>query len=313
MNPRIWLLAGALLLAPAVQAAPLYGDVNGNGVVDYVDAIVLLRVASGLRSDTDAVRRTGDVAPVRDYNGGSFGDGKIDIQDALRVFRKASGLSTPAWPAKFTAFALEPGNTIVLRRYGVTGAAVTGPDQDIPDLTETISGPITDTVGGTPVPGVYVITPSSGAEERMLQVVDGTNTPTSLQATQLVFGGNATTFNPPLVVTQYPFQDGAVWFGITVVTDLASGLQFPATYAGSVQGPVVVTMADQTHAFDNAWKVTITYSTPYPGPSGTEFYWFVPFLGPVQHGYSRTLYPQTTTINPDYKMLSANIHGVLYP
>lgn len=313
MNRRIWLLAGALLFAPSARPAPIYGDVNGNGVIDYKDAIVLLRVASGLRPNTDAIRRTGDVAPLRDYNGGGFGDGKIDMLDALRVFRRAAGLSTPAWPAKFTAYALEPGNTIVLRRYGASGAAVTGPDQDVPDSTVTMSGPVTDTVGGTPVPGVFVLKSGSGTEEHLLQVMDGTNTPASLQATQLVFGGNATTFNPPLLVTQYPFQDGATWFGQTIVTDVASGMQFPATYAGSVSGPVTVTLADATRAFDNAWRVNITYSTPFPGPSGTEYYWFVPFLGPVQHGYSRTLFLQTTTINPDYRLVSANIHGVLYP
>ncbi|HEY3413605.1 MAG TPA: dockerin type I repeat-containing protein [Armatimonadota bacterium] len=313
MNSRYWLLAGALMLVPAAWSAPLYGDVNGNGVIDFKDAVVLLRVAGGLRPDTDSVRRTGDVAPLRDYNGGSFGDGKIDILDALRVFRKAGGLSTAEWPAKFTAFVLEQDNTFVLRKYGVNGAAVTGPDQDVPDVAETISGPITDLVGGTAVPGVYVIKPVNGIEEHMLQVLDGTNTPASLQATQLVFGGNATTFNPPLIVAQYPFQDGVTWFGQTTVTDVVSGLQFPATYAGTVQGPVVVTTADQTHAFDNAWRVTITYSTAFPGPSGTEYYWFVPFLGPVQHGYSRTIFLQTTTINPDYKLVNANIHGVLYP
>jgi hypothetical protein len=313
MTLRICFLACVLALVPAAHAVPLYGDVDGNGKLDYRDAIILLRVAGGLRANSDAVRRTGDVAPVRDYNGGSFGDGKISIADALRVFRKAGGLSTAFWPAKDTAYPLEAGNRLVVRRYDATGFAVTGPDLDIPDPTLTISGPITDDIGGTSVPGVFVVKSGAGDEEHLLQVLDGTSTPSALNATQLVFGGNTTRFNPPLAILQYPLQNGAAWFGMTTVTDVASGMQWPATYAGSAQGPVTVTLADSSHAFDNAWKVTVTYSTPLPGPSGTEYYWFVPFLGPVQHGYSRTVFLQTTTINPDYKLVSADIHGVRYP
>lgn len=311
MMLRLGLALLVVMIAGSARAAPLYGDVNGNGVLDFRDAVILLRVAGGLRTDSDVIRRTGDVAPTLDYDRGSFGDGKITILDVLRVMRKASGLSTPAWPAKFTGYLLEAGNTFVLRRYDATGA-VTGPDLDIPDITSTITGPVADKVGGVTINGVYVVKSDAG-EQHLLPVIDSSNTPTALRATQLVFGGNTTTFYPPLALARYPFVNGAEWSGATTATDVASGTQFLASYTVDVEGPVVVMTADGSRALDNAWKVSLSYTTPPPGPTGTEYYWFVPFLGPVQHGYSRTMFGQTTTINPDSKLVSADLHGVLYP
>jgi hypothetical protein len=197
--------------------------------------------------------------------------------------------------------------------YDATGVAVTGPGTGVPDSTNTITGPFTETVGGTVYNNVFIVRNSGGSEEHLLQNLDATSTPESLQATQLVFGGNTSTFNPPLVIAKYPFQNGATWSGSTIAKDFSSGATFNATYTGSVQGPVSASIADGVHVFDNAWKVTLSYTTPFPGPSGTEYYWFVPFLGPIQHGYSRTLLFQTTTINPDLKLVTANVHGILYP
>lgn len=309
----MWLI---LLIAAApltANAAPIYGDVDGDGVITAKDAAIVIRVAAGLSPITDAIRRNGDVAPVQDYNGGSFGDGKITILDALRIARYAAGISTPVWPAKASGYLLEAGNIFVVRMYDATGAAVTGPGTGVPDSANSVTGPFTETVGGTTYDNVFIVKNDGGSEEHLLQFLDATSTPSSLQATQLVFGGNTSTFNPPLIVAKYPLQNGATWSATTSAKDVASGLSFTAKYTGTVQGPVSVTIADGTHVFDNAWKVNVSYTTQIGGPSGTEYFWLVPFLGPVQHGYTRTFLFQTTTINPDSKLVSANVHGVLYP
>lgn len=311
---RYALAAAAVILATScAHAAPVYGDANGDGVVDYKDAAVLLQASAGLRPVDDTMRRNGDVAPVNDYNGGGFGDGKITFVDALRVARKAGGLSTSAWPAKASGYLLESGNSYVVRKYDATGAALTGPGTGVADESAVISGPISETVGATSYTNVYVVTSSNGDTQHFVQVLDGTNTPSSLLATQLVLAGNTTTFDPALIVAKYPLQNGTTWNGTTTVTDTGSGTTVNANYNATVQGPVSVTIADGVHVFDNAFKVSVSYSSSFL-LSGTEYYWFVPFLGPVQHGYTRTVFLQgTKAINPDAKMVSANIHGVLYP
>jgi hypothetical protein len=302
----------ALAVAGAM-AAPIYGDINGNGAVDVADAMVLAGVAGGLAPNTDIIRRNGDVAPVNDYNGGSFGDGKINFLDALLVARKAAGISTAAWPAKASGYLLEAGNTFLIRKYNAAGTALTGPGTSSPDESNIVSGPISQTVGTTTYKNVFAVTASDGDVQHLVQVLDADNTPASVEAIQMVLGGSVTTFNPPLVVAHYPLQNGTTWGGTTAVKDVASGVQVNATYSASTQGPVTVTIADGVHSFDNAYKVTLTYSTGFLGPSGAEYYWFVPFLGPVQNGYTRTFLGTTTTVNPDIKLVSATLHGVLYP
>ena len=300
----------AWLTMSSAYAAPLYGDVNGDGVVDYKDAAILLQAAAGLRHVDATMVRNGDVAPVNDYNAGSFGDGKITFVDALRIARRAGGLSTAAWPAKSSGYLLEAGNTFVLRKYDATGAALTGPSTAVPDESAVISGPTSETVGATTYNNVYIVTASNGDTQHFVQVLDATDTPASLVATQLVLGGNTTTFNPPLIVAKYPLQNGTTWNGTTTAT--ASSQQATITYNATVEGPLSVTIADGIHVFDNAYKVSVSYSAGFL-LSGTEYYWFVPFLGPIQHGYTQTALFQTKTVNPDAKLVSANIHGVLYP
>jgi hypothetical protein len=310
---RIIAAAAVILGAACAHAAPVYGDANGDGAVDYRDAVVLLQAAAGFTPVDDTMRRNGDVAPVNDYNGGSFGDGRITILDALRVARRAGGLSTAAWPAKSTGMLLENGNSYTVRKYDATGAATTGPGTGLPDESNVITGPISETVGGVTYNNVYEVTASDGAVQHLLQVTDATDTPASVQATQLVLGGNVTSFSPPLIVAKYPLQNGTTWSGTTTATSPAAPSPVTVSYNASVSGPVSVTIADGVHIFDNAYKVTLNYSS-FPLLSGKDYYWYVPFLGPVQHGYTlTTLLTTTKTINPDVKLVSANVHGVLYP
>lgn len=302
----------AVLAATATQAAPLYGDANGDGVVDFKDAAALLQAAAGLRAADATLIRNGDVAPVNDYNLGSFGDGKITFVDALRVARKAGGLSTAAWPAKSSGYLLEAGNSYGFRKYDASGTALTGPGTSVADPSALITGPLSETVGGITYNNVYVVTPSNGDPQHLVTALDASNTPASLLATQLVFGGSLSTFNPPIVLAKYPLLNGATWSGSTTATSNTTSTSISATYSGSVEGPVSVTIADGVHVFDNAYKVSVSYNA---GPLlyGANYYWYVPFLGPVQYGFTQTAALTTKTINPNIKLVSANIHGVLYP
>lgn len=59
-----------------------------DGIVDTADAMIAMRMASGLLTPTQVDLARGDVAPL------SGSDRKIDIADALLIMRKASGLTS---------------------------------------------------------------------------------------------------------------------------------------------------------------------------------------------------------------------------
>ena len=60
----------------------LHGDVNGDGVVDGMDAVAILRKVAGLEAETF-------LAWVADVNG----DGVVDGMDAVAILRKVAGLT----------------------------------------------------------------------------------------------------------------------------------------------------------------------------------------------------------------------------
>jgi hypothetical protein len=62
------------------------GDLDGSGTVDVADALLAVRITSGLLSPTTVQLQHGDVTPM------GAPDGVIDISDALMVMRKAAGL-----------------------------------------------------------------------------------------------------------------------------------------------------------------------------------------------------------------------------
>jgi alpha-tubulin suppressor-like RCC1 family protein len=68
------------------------GDINGDGVFDLRDAMLALRVATGLQAPTTAMLAAGDVAPL--VNNVPHPDGKIDVGDVVVLLRKAVGLVT---------------------------------------------------------------------------------------------------------------------------------------------------------------------------------------------------------------------------
>ena len=58
------------------------GDVTGDGQIRVGDAVVVLRIALGIATPTDAQRRAADVE----------GDGRVDVTDAVLILRVAVGL-----------------------------------------------------------------------------------------------------------------------------------------------------------------------------------------------------------------------------
>jgi hypothetical protein len=76
-------------------STPLYekGDIAPHGapdgVVDIADALVAMRLASGLLTETQLDLDQGDIAPL-----GSAPNGTIDLPDALLILQKAAGLTS---------------------------------------------------------------------------------------------------------------------------------------------------------------------------------------------------------------------------
>lgn len=67
------------------------GDINGDGVVDIVDALLALQAGIGLVQLSSSEISRGDVGPL--INNIAIGDGRIDIEDTILILRKAVGLS----------------------------------------------------------------------------------------------------------------------------------------------------------------------------------------------------------------------------
>lgn len=90
--------AGRLNVAQAVVQSALQppagptGDVNGDGVVDVRDALIMLQAAVGVIPLTPLIMEQGDVAPFA--GNVPHPDGVINILDALGVLRKAVGVAT---------------------------------------------------------------------------------------------------------------------------------------------------------------------------------------------------------------------------
>ncbi|MFZ4857754.1 MAG: dockerin type I repeat-containing protein [Desulfuromonadaceae bacterium] len=66
------------------------GDINGDGVVDIVDALLALKSGVGLVKLSSAELTRGDVGPL--VKGIPVGNGVIDVEDATLILRKAVGL-----------------------------------------------------------------------------------------------------------------------------------------------------------------------------------------------------------------------------
>jgi hypothetical protein len=105
---RMAIIGGGIIDAGTAGAAPAgYGDVNGDGEIGIVDAVITQRQVSGLSAaPADAVRlaqaNVGDISPTTPYV--SFGNGVVDASDLAVITARAGGAETtpPAytdyWP-----------------------------------------------------------------------------------------------------------------------------------------------------------------------------------------------------------------------
>ncbi len=69
------------------------GDLNGDGIVDMIDALKALRFVAGIDTPTASDTAHGDVAPLS--SGTRVPDGKLDSADVVAILRKAALL--PSW------------------------------------------------------------------------------------------------------------------------------------------------------------------------------------------------------------------------
>ncbi len=74
----------------AASALAHTGDINGDNMVDIVDALLALKSGVGLVQLSSSEISRGDVGPL--VNGVAVGDGRIDIEDTILILRKAVGL-----------------------------------------------------------------------------------------------------------------------------------------------------------------------------------------------------------------------------
>jgi hypothetical protein len=65
----------------------IYGDINGDKLVNVQDAVAALRIAAKFNTPTATQITAGDIAPKPGKNGKPFGDGTINVQDAIRILR----------------------------------------------------------------------------------------------------------------------------------------------------------------------------------------------------------------------------------
>jgi len=76
----------------ADSVIPVKGDMNADSSVTVADALIALKIAVGLITQTPDYLQQGDVGPMR--NNAPTADGKIDISDAVVILQRAVGLTS---------------------------------------------------------------------------------------------------------------------------------------------------------------------------------------------------------------------------
>ncbi|HEY3414643.1 MAG TPA: dockerin type I repeat-containing protein [Armatimonadota bacterium] len=299
---------GLFLTGGMTLAATVYGDVTGDGQVTPADVTLLARVAGGLAPITDGIRRNGDVAPLNDYEAGSFGDGQITVLDAIRVARYLHALEPPEWPARPTYFPLEIGNSSTFRAYSSAGTPITGPGTGNPDITFTASSHSPEVVAGITYDAFTLFSPIE--QLRVAPTMDPQNSRRAVARLGASYSdGSTESYSPPELVLEYPVQNGIQW-GPDAMRATFDGVGIDLTYTGRTEGPMSVNLPTGL-AFDNAYKITV--SGVGTGYSYTAVYWHVAFVGLVMTGFSETQGGTTTSFMPELALVSANNHCVLYP
>jgi len=98
-----------------IGPACVKGDINGDDRIRANDAIIALRIATGLQEATDAQKCAADMND----------DGRVRANDAILILRKATGLGAPG---SDNIVAISNPITVMLsEKHGVTGESITMP------------------------------------------------------------------------------------------------------------------------------------------------------------------------------------------
>ncbi|MBD3266086.1 hypothetical protein GF373_05400, partial [bacterium] len=90
----ILLLSISTIFLLPIRAQPTFlrGDINGDGSIDTLDALLLLRDIEGIESLLNTEASRADVAPLPGTEGRSIGDGRLTREDAEKILRHSVGL-----------------------------------------------------------------------------------------------------------------------------------------------------------------------------------------------------------------------------
>ena len=97
-----WLLA--LVLGSGMSSVraqglpPLLGDLTGDRLITFHDALFVARLVVGSRRPSAEQLAVGDVFPAPGSGGREYGDGRLTLEDAAEILRRAVGLGKDPWP-----------------------------------------------------------------------------------------------------------------------------------------------------------------------------------------------------------------------
>lgn len=316
---RLALLTGGIIDAgTAGPDHPGYGDVNGDGVVDIVDAVISQRSLNGIANpDSESrvhTRGIGDISPTVPFI--TFGDGIIDAADVDAITRRATGTETdpPAYPDYWPMHAPTPDFPDV--------AADTYSFTDLNGVSGDSSHQIAFQTQTPEEAGGYTITRVTGSDNSVVGVfkgIDGSIYAMFLEY-PLAFGDRRVTFQSPVKVLDAAAARGDydAWSGFTT-TDLDGTGPRPMPFSTTVlsRGGAMV-----DPGVPASWPATIRVRLDVGILKADDrdiemqqafFFDFVPFIGVVgrsQAGIQGATVPEP--FKPGLTLDAATVRGILY-
>lgn len=325
---RMLLMAGGIIDPGTAGPAPAgYGDINGDGVVDLLDAVATQRGANGLGDAATLTvvntRGRGDISPT--VPSISFGDKAITQDDANAIRARAFGTEAnpPAyidhWPlrAPFDIYTSLNADTY-------TFTDVTGRSGDLMhQVTYQTQAP--KEING------FTITEMKGTDGSLIGVYKATDG--SVYAKYLkypyAFGNRLLTFDAPMKILDNSAMTnpGATWSGETSTSPADLGYR-PVTYKGTllanedVYTPAAGNFTAAGDAPKSTWSKTARIRLDVALLAGPEssiemqqafFYDLMPFIGMVNRGQAALRGSAApTTDRPLLRLDEVRARGVTY-
>jgi hypothetical protein len=313
------IIGGGVIDAGTAGAAPAgYGDVNGDGRVDIVDAVTTQRSLHGGGSVPLA---SADISPTTPYI--SFGDGAVDMNDVVVITQRAAGLDTnpPAytdyWPMHL------PNLPTGSAQDKYTYVDVNGQSGDFNHQTE-YRTQAREEIGG------YTITRIDGSDNTSVGVFKGQDG--SIYALYLqypvAFQGRRVTFSSPVKVLDAAAAaaGSGTWSTNGLTADTTDYGVRPARIRGTVLGKAdtYTPAAGQYPAgsppskWSDAVRVRLDVALLAIPTSNFDmqqalFFDFAPFIGPVSRGQARVqgaAAPESD--KPLTSLTDATVRGIRY-